>query len=132
MCSRSFLLHDEEERVAEGRASQLYSLVSGTQQLCSLLSPHATTVQGFLLSVLSPLTTDFCGPNSPLKKEDTVLAAWELYLSRLHYKRSSMRKNQRFKSSVLEINVHFVFRFKEVQQNRGWEVERTEQKVLHV
>lgn len=41
-----------------------------------------------------------------------------------------MRKNQRFKSSVLEINVHFVFSFKEVQQNQGWEIERTEQKVL--
>lgn len=38
--------------------------------------------------------------------------------------------NQGFKSSVLEINVHFVFRFKEAQQNRGWEIERTEQKVL--
>lgn len=62
-------LCDEEERVAEGRASQLYCLVPGTQWLCSHLSPQATMAHRFLPSVLSPLTTDLHGPSSHLQGE---------------------------------------------------------------
>ena len=58
---------DEEERVAEGRASQLYCLMPGTQWLCRRLSPQATMARRFLLSVLSPLTTDLHGPSSHLQ-----------------------------------------------------------------
>lgn len=69
MCKRSCLLWDEEEKVAEGKASQIYLLVPGTWWLCSRLSPQATRACRFLLSVLFPLTTDLHGPNSHLQGE---------------------------------------------------------------
>lgn len=80
--------------------------------------------------VLSPLTTDLCGANSPLKGACSTDSLGALS-QQAPLQKEQHEENQRFKSSVLEINVHFVFRFKEAQQNRGWEIERTEQKVLH-
>lgn len=76
MCNRSCLLCDEEDRVAEDRAPQIYCLVSGTQQLPFSSSNHGPQVS-FVRRV--PLTSDLPGPSTHLQEGYSTCRLEALY-----------------------------------------------------